>query len=181
MVELVATSAFDAALPIELGAMTLSEVDLGPVMFVQPLKGQAEAVSAALKSSLGVGLPGPGQALVGDAARALWCGPGQALVMGDCPDLPGAATVDQSDAFSTLRIEGAAARDVLARLTPLDVRAGVFEQGQTARSLIGHMTGQITPLASDAFELMVFRSMAGTLFHEVSRAAGFVAGRVALG
>ncbi|MEL6209749.1 MAG: hypothetical protein AAFR44_06130, partial [Pseudomonadota bacterium] len=103
------------------------------------------------------------------------------ILAGDCPALSGAATVDQSDAFAALRIEGSAARDVLARLTPLDVRAGLFVEGQTARSLIGLMTGQITPMAPDAFEVMVFRSMAGTLFHEVNRAAGFVAGRAALG
>lgn len=181
MVELVAKSAFDAVLPVEIGTVSLREVVLGRVTFVQPLKGQADAVSAALKSELGIGLPGPGEALAGDGMRALWCGPGQALVMGDCPALSGAATVDQSDAFAALRIEGSAARDVLARLTPLDVRAGLFVEGQTARSLIGLMTGQITPMAPDAFEVMVFRSMAGTLFHEVNRAAGFVAGRAALG
>ena len=129
MVELVAKSAFDAAFPVEIGAVTLSEVDLGHVTFVQPLKGQAAAVAAALKSALGGRLPDPGEAGGAGDARALWCGPGQSLVMGDCPVLTGAATVDQSDAFAVLRIEGVTARDVLARLTLLDVRAGVFEQG----------------------------------------------------
>lgn len=181
MTSLIAQSPFEDRLPRSIGKVDLGEVDLGRVTFVQPLKGQADAVASALKSALGFGLPGPGEAIGSPDARALWCGPGQALVMGDCPSLPGAAMVDQSDAFASLRLEGADTRGVLARLTPLDMRPGVFGPGQTARTLIGHMTGQITPVAADAFEVMVFRSMAGTLLHEVTRAAKFVAGRAALG
>lgn len=181
---LIVLSPFEDALPTEIGGLQIDEVDLGPVSFIQPLKGQADQVSTALDAALGHGLPGPGAAVVTPDIRLLWCGPGQVLLAGRAVNLPegppSAALVDVSDAFACARIEGASARDTLARLTPLDLRASVFGQGQTARTLVGHMTGQITPVGPEAFELMVFRSMAGTLIHELRRAAGFVAGRAAL-
>ena len=43
------------------------------------------------------------------------------------------------------------------------------------------MTAQITSVGPEGFEVMVFRSMAGTLVHDLSRAMGFVAGRGAIG
>jgi len=174
---LIAKTPFGGLLPMEAGAVSVTEVDPGAVTFVQSLKGQAGTVSAALWQAVGAGLPGPGEALTGRGARLLWCGPGQALVLGARVAPEGAAVVDQSDGWAVARIAGGDARRVLGRLTPLDVRASVFGEGQTARTLLGHMTAQITPLGEEAFEVMVFRSMAGTLAHDFGRAMGHVAGR----
>lgn len=180
MADLVAMTPLDGLLPLRIGALDLSEVDPGPISFIQPARGQAAAVSNALEEQFGVGLPAPGRVTQGDGMRLLWFGPGQALLLGATVELEAAMIVDQSDGWAVARVDGPDARDVLARLTPLDTRASVFAEGQTARTLIGHMTGQITPVGPDAFELMVFRSMAGTLVHDLTRAAGFVAGRAAL-
>ncbi|MEL7025720.1 MAG: sarcosine oxidase subunit gamma family protein, partial [Pseudomonadota bacterium] len=109
------------------------------------------------------------------------CGPNQALVFGNVAPSAGLAVIDQSDAWAMARVEGVGARDVLARLTPLDLRPSTFAAGQTARTMIGHMTGQVTALGPETYELMVFRSMAGTLVHDLKRAMGFVAGRSKLG
>jgi len=167
---LIALSPFGDALPFEEGGVAVTEVDPGPVTLVERLK-----AGTAPKD-----MPRPGEVRVVAGARWLWCGPGRALVLGEAPEGPG-ALVDQSDAWAVARLDGPGSRDVLARLTPLDLRPGVFGEGRTARTLLGHMTGQITPLGPDAYELMVFRSMAGTLVHDLRRAAGFVAGRARLG
>ncbi len=181
MARLVAKTPFEGLLPMDAGAVSVTEVDPGAVTFIQPLKGKSGAVSAALSQAVGAGLPGPGEALTGREARLLWCGPGQALVLGARVAPEGAVVVDQSDGWAVARIAGGDARRVLARLTPLDVRASVFIEGRTARTLLGHMTAQITPVGADAVEVMVFRSVAGTLAHDLRRAMEFVAGRARIG
>jgi sarcosine oxidase subunit gamma len=88
------------------------------------------------------------------------------------PDLNGqAAITDQTDAWAVVRISGAGVEDVLARLVPIDLCAKTFRKGHTARTLIGHMTGSVTRLGPNSFEIMVMRSMASTLVHELETAA----------
>lgn len=178
MANLVALSPCEGLLPKTIGAVTLAEVDPGQVTSVLPFKGQEAQVGAALKDALGVGFPSPNRLVSKAGIRALWVGKGQALLMGGaCPELGGAACVDQSDAWCVVEIAGEGAESVLARLVPLDLRASVFKRGHTARSLIGHMTGSITRTGENAFEIMVFRSMAETLVEELTRAAEGVAAR----
>ena len=170
MAKLIASTPCAGLLPLTIGTVTLSEVDLGTVTFVAPYKGQKKAVSDLLKSTIGAGFPAPNR-VTGSGPRVVWCGMGQALVMGaDCPDLP-AHYVDQSDAWACVRIDGPAAVDILARLTPIDLRDSQFKRGHTARTLIGHMTGSVTRLGAQSFEVMVMRSMAGTLVHDLETAA----------
>ena len=88
-----------------------------------------------------------------------------------------AALVDQSDAWAVVRLEGEGAEDVLARLVPVDLRLVSFPMGATARSKIGHMSGSVTRVGEDAFWLMVFRSMAETLVHDLKSAMEAVAAR----
>jgi len=92
------------------------------------------------------------------------------------PDLP-AQVVDHSDAWAIVRIDGTDAAAVLARLTPIDIRDGVFKNGHTARTLVAHMTASITRVGVNAYEIMVMRSMAGTLVHDLEQAAHNVASR----
>ena len=97
------------------------------------------------------------------------------------PGLDGlAAVVDLSDAQVCVLVEGPAARDVLARLVPLDLRDVAFPEGATARSLVNHMTATLTRVAPDAWEVMAMRSMAGTLVHELACAMRGVAARGAM-
>jgi sarcosine oxidase subunit gamma len=58
-----------------------------------------------------------------------------------------------------------------------DLRAATFEPGHTAKTLLGHMTASVTRTGANAFEIMVFRSMAETLVEELTRAANAVAAR----
>lgn len=178
MVKLIAQTACGGLLPKTIGTVTLTEVDAGQVTLIAPHKGQKKATSDALKASVGIAFPAPNRC-VGTGPRAVWCGKEQALLIGGaCPELAGAACVDHSDAWAIVLLDGADAVAVLARLTPIDLRATVFKRGHTARTLIGHMTGGITRLGPNSFEIMVMRSMAGTLVHDLTQAAENIAARV---
>ena len=140
----------------------------------------AGPLAEALMAQHGLALPAPAVSEGDAAAECLWFGRGQYLLAGPAPSplLTGAATLtDQSDAWASLLLEGPLARDVLARLCPLDLRDAAFGQGATARSEIGHMAASVTRVAPEGFRLMVFRSMAETLLHELRTALEAVAAR----
>lgn len=176
MAKLIANTPCAGLLPVTIGKLTITEFDAGPITLVAPFAGKTKAVTNALKADMGLTFPAPNRS-VGSGPHAVWCGMGQALIMGGvCPDLP-AACVDQSDAWAIVRIEGADAAGALARLTPIDLRPQVFKRGLTARTLVGHMTASVTCLGENLFEIMVMRSMAGTLVHELETAARNMASR----
>lgn len=180
MGDLVAKSPCAGLLPIRLGPLTLSEVDPGAMTAIAPYKGQEAALSKALRAAHGVGFPAPNRSGGGPGARAIWFGRDMALLLGPAPD-PGlarwAALSDQSDGWAVVRLDGVGARDVLARLTPLDLRTGVFAQGHTARSDLRHMMASITRVGAEAYQIMVFRSMAETLVHDLQTAMQSVTAR----
>jgi len=147
--KLIAKSPCAWLLPKTIGAVDITEVEPSQITLIAPHKGQTKAVSAALKAALGLTFPAPNRT-TGTGARAIWCGMGQALLMGaPCPVLDGAACIDHSDAWAIVKIDGVDAAAVLARLTPIDLRPSTFKRGHTARSLVGHMTASITPQGRD--------------------------------
>ena len=173
MADLVSKSPALGLLPVEAGNTRLDECRYDAITWVAPYDGQEEAVGR----SLGFAFPGPNETTGQDGARAIWVGPSQALVLGGAVSPEGAAVADQSSGWAVLELSGADARDVLARLTPVDLRDGAFPAGATARTVIGHMTGSITRTGADTYEIMVFRSMAKTAVHELERAMKGVAAR----
>ncbi len=180
MVELVAKSPCAGLLPIECGAARLSEVEMTRLTSLQPMKGQETALGKALKSAHGMAVPGVNRATGKEGARALWFGKGQVMLVGPEPEAglaEHAAITDQSDAWAMVRLEGAAAEDVLARLVPVDLRQSVFKRGHTARTMLQHMSVSITRISDEAFLILAFRSMAGTLVHDLETAMKGVAAR----
>ena len=176
MARLVAKTPAHDLVPVEIGTCRLTEKVYEAITWVAPYDGMANAVSEAI----GLPFPGPGQMSGGGPHLALWVGPGQALVLGAPVAPDGAAHADQSSGWAVLMLSGAQARDVLARLTPLDLRESAFPENRTARTLLGHMTASLTRIAPQKFEIMVFRSMANTAVHEIARAMKGVAARADL-
>ena len=76
-----------------------------------------------------------------------------------------------------VRLEGGAAEDVLARLVPVDLRQSGFKRGHTLRTMLQHMSVSITRISDEAFLILAFRSMAGTLVHDLETAMKGVAAR----
>ncbi|KUF09259.1 sarcosine oxidase subunit gamma [Pseudoponticoccus marisrubri] len=183
MVELTAQTPWAALLPVTAGATGLSAWDPGPMTALMPYRGRRAALSEAMQAAHGLGFPDPGEVTAAPPLRCLWTGRGQAFLMGGPAD-PGlsaqAALVDQSDGWVALRLEGETAPEVLARLVPVDLRPAALPEGRTLRTLCGHMTVSITR-APEGLEILAFRSMAGTLVHEIADAMRLVAGRAVLG
>ncbi|NNK17291.1 MAG: sarcosine oxidase subunit gamma [Sulfitobacter sp.] len=179
MVELKETSPCAGLLPLNIGSVTLEEMTPGRLTSLSSY-GNASDLSAALEAAHGCAWPKPNRSTGKDGSRCIWFGRGEALLVGPDADATLAkhgAVVDQSDAWAVVSLQGAGAVDVLARLVPVDLRDAVFKRGHTARSQLMHMNASITKLGSDQFMLMVFRSMAGTLVHDLKGAMAAVASR----
>ncbi|KUJ80570.1 sarcosine oxidase subunit gamma [Ruegeria marisrubri] len=180
MDKLIAKNPCEGLLPLTIGSVTLTEEEPGVMTALAPYKGKEKDLSAALKAAHGMAYPAPNRATGKAGSRAVWFGHGQAMLMGPAPDASlaeHATVVDQSDAWAVVWIEGEGVEDVLARLVPVDLRPAHFKRGHTVRSLLFHMTASITRVGDRAFQIMVFRSMAETLVHDLKTAMEGVAAR----
>lgn len=155
--------------PIEIGGVKLTEIDAGPLTSLAPFNG----------ARMPFALPEPNAVIAHDGGHLHWFGRDlyllQSVRLGDRP--MGVAVTDQSDAWAVFVLEGEGMFDVLARLVPIDLRPCAFPTGRSTRTLIGHMHAGIAKLQDDQFQLMVFRSMAATLWHELKVAMESVAAR----
>jgi heterotetrameric sarcosine oxidase gamma subunit len=181
--ELIATDAFAGLdLPITAGACRLEACAPAPITSVSPWPGRIQAADAALRA-VGLAFPRPGQVVAAGSTRAVWAGRATAFLIGPAPPeglADHAALTDQGDGWAGLRLTGEAAETVLARLVPLDLRPAALAPGQAARSLLNHVPCLILREAETAFDLYVFRSMAGTTVRELGEAMRGVAARAAL-
>lgn len=175
MGDLTATDPFAGIpLPMELGASRIDALPAPRILSIAPYPGQEAETARRLGS-----FPAPGEVLGIGGARLVWAGRGVAFLFdpdgaqaGALADL--AAVTDQSDGWAGLRLSGADAQEVLARLVPLDLSQ--MPRQASARSLLNHMP-LLMIREGDAFELWSYRSMAGTLVHEVEAAMRGVAAR----
>lgn len=180
---LTARSAAHGLLPRSIGGLTIAEGAAGPVTGISPHAGEVAQASATLEAAHGLALPGPGRSAAKGAARVLWFGRNRWMLIGaDAGEALAAhaALTDQTDAWVSLDLTGAAGPDVLARLVPVDLRPGSFPLGAVARTELFHMQVAIARTGPEALRVMGFRSMAGTLVHDLVTAAEAVAARAAV-
>ncbi len=180
MPELIAKSPLEGRAPLTLGGVTLAELAVGPITSIAVLPGAAKAVAKALKP-LGLAFPAPNTHARKNGARIVWTGREQAFLIGVAPPaLNGAAVTDQSDGWAVLSVSGPAAVEVLARLVPLDLRLAAFPVGTALRSGLNHMSAILLRTGDYVVEVMVFRSMARTAWHELEATMHMAAARAAL-
>ena len=161
-------------LPVKAGGCRLSALAMGPITSVAPFPGQAGAVAERLG-----GFPAPGEVLEAAAGQLVWAGRETAYLFGAAPDLEGlAAVTDQSDGWGGLRLTGADAAEVLARLVPIDLLAMAVPS--SARTLLNHMPLLIIRVGAAEWHLWSYRAMAGTMLQELTEAMRGVAARAAL-
>jgi heterotetrameric sarcosine oxidase gamma subunit len=180
--ELIAKSPLSGTDPVTVGCLRLSERMLGPITSVAIFPGQEKAAAKALKP-LGLAFPAPNTFTTAGDATLVWTARNQAFLIGILAPatLQAAALADQSDGWAGLRLEGPTAADALMRLYPLDLRLQSFPQGTCARAPLNHMQSILLRSAPYAFDLLVFRSMARTAWHEVEAAMKTLAARATLG
>ena len=181
MPDLIARSPLAARPMLTSGGITLSEIALGPITSIAPFRGQEKALARALKE-MGLGFPAPNRVSESARARLVWTARDQAFLIGVAPDglAAHAALTDQSDGWAALRLDGAGAEAVLARIVPLDLRLAQFPAGHAARTPFNHMSSLLMRRGADTFEILVFRSMARTAWHEIEAAMAALAARAAL-
>ena len=178
MVNLIATAPLGYIKPVTLAGTTLAQMDWAQITSVAPYLGRGADVESAL-AKIGLGFPAPNRmASHGDVFIA-WTGRDQAFLIGaDCPDLGDAAAVtDQSDAWARFALAGPAAVEALAHYVPIDLRLSSMPVGASIRSQLYHVPLCLMRMGVDRFEVMVFRSMAHTAWHELESAMRILAAR----
>jgi sarcosine oxidase subunit gamma len=147
-------------------------------------KGQAAALSAAVRKAYGLDLPASSRVAQGAAVRFIGYGPGQWLAVSEAlanealaselaAKLQGLASVsDQSGGRTVLRVSGNRARDVLAKGLPLDLDPRAFPLGSAATSAISHIGVQLWQ-ADDmrSYDLAVFRSLSESFWRWLTASA----------
>jgi sarcosine oxidase subunit gamma len=82
---------------------------------------------------------------------------------------PVADVVDQSHGRVGIRVRGLQATHVLAKGTAVDLSDATFPVGRSTTALIGHIAAHITRTEEDAFELLVLRGFAESLWDDLVR------------
>lgn len=179
MPELIAKSALEGR-RVVLGTVTLAEADPGTILSIAVYPGGAKSVARGLKP-LGLAMPSPNSFTEKKGVRIVWTGRDQAFLIGAAlPELESAAVTDQTDGWTTLAVSGAGAVDVLARLVPVDLRLAACPVGSALRTGLNHMNAVILRTGDHSFDVMVFRSMARTAWHEIETTMNMVSARAAV-
>lgn len=181
MANLIATSPLGFVKPISLAGTVLTQCAFAPITSIAPFAGRENDVSRAL-AGLGLRFPAPNTMISAggaDGAKIAWSGRDCAFLIGaTSPDMADAAALtDQSDAWARFSLIGPAAVETLARYVPLDMRLSALPVGASVRSQLYHIPLCLMRLDADAFELLVFRSMARTAWHELEVALRTLAAR----
>lgn len=174
------------------GAARLAEE---PLLGKLILRSDHALSTAAVEQAIGIGLPVEANASNrSEAATVLWLGPDEWLLTTDpgsqaklLSDLAAALVevhhqlVDVTDATTVIEVSGKRAREMLMKLTTLDLHPRAFRAGQVAGSRFGKIAATLYQSRGDdqdggpAFELTVQSSMADYLWcllAEAGRAFG---------
>lgn len=147
--------------------ITLEPLPEGHVLHVLAARGSGDLHS--LMPRIGDGTPhavrsyGPGQwFVVGDAALSA------TDIFDKTSLLDGRASIsDQGHGRIRIGISGQAVESVLAKGTAVDLDSARFPIGQSAMTLIGHISALITRTGAESFELLVLRGFAESLWDEL--------------
>ncbi|MEQ5827490.1 sarcosine oxidase subunit gamma [Sulfitobacter sp. NFXS29] len=165
------------------GIATISEV--APLGMIT-IRGDLDApyVRKVTKKLTGIDRPARGQCQFEGAAGVAWMSPDELLLFCPHPQVPEvlarlhaafedthATAVDISGARAVFRVEGPHAREVLAKLAPVDLSPGQFTPGMFRRTRIGQVPAAFWLREDGAFEAICFRSVAQYMFDLLSVAA----------
>ena len=132
----------------------------------------------------GVDLPGQRECRLEGERGLAWMSPDELLVLLPYAEAPAAVAAmtralagahslvaDVSDARALFRIEGPGAREVLAKLAPVDLSPAGFTPGMIRRTRLAQVPAAFWMAGEEAFELVCFRSVAQYVFDLLKGAA----------
>lgn len=148
------------------------------------------AFAAAVAAEAGVAIPPVRRAAFSGDRTLLWMSPDELMLRLPRGDAAAARArlstalagvhhlvEDVSDARATFRLTGAGVRATLAKGAPVDLARAAFRPGDLRRTHLGQLACAFWMLAEDpdAFDLVVFRSVAGHAFEFLATAAAAAA------
>ncbi len=167
----------------EAGIATVTE--LGAVGMIT-LRGDlsAKALQKAVSAVAGVDVPDLRQCLTKEAGGVAWMSSDELLIMcnyeeandklaeltGKLADLH-ALAVNVSDARAVFEVRGPNAREVMAKLAPVDLAPSQFTPGMFRRTRIAQVAAAFWMPEEDVFHVVCFRSVAQYVFDVLSVAA----------
>jgi sarcosine oxidase subunit gamma len=161
-------SALESRTAISSEGITLEALPEGHVIHVLGKPG--EPIEPDLLASLSDGAP--------FAVRA--AAPGQWFIVGNQPKSylqleslfaklrPNAFGIDQSAGRVRILMHGPMVERVLAKGTAVDLAIACFSLGHSTTTLIGHISAHVTRTGVQAFEIMVLRGFAESLWDDLS-------------
>lgn len=168
--------------PVTVGDVTLELAPPASIVSLGVFAGVGrEELFGRVRAEFAVDLPDVRRAVrSGDGSVTfLWNRPSQWLAVGEdsaelfsrlqkcCGDV--CALTSQGDSRTILRLSGAGAREVATRLLPIDLHGQVFSTDCVASTLAGHIPVIVWQTAQTlAYDFLVFRSFASSLFHDLS-------------
>ena len=142
------------------------------------------AVRKAAAAGSGCALPGIRKAAFAGDATLCWMSPDEMLLvfpygeagarqaaMAKALGAAHSLVADVSDARAMLRVSGPNAREVLAKLSPVDLSPGAFGVGDLRRSRIAQVAAAYWMDAEDSFRIVCFRSVAEYVYGVLKTAA----------
>lgn len=148
----------------------------------------ARPVRSVCKTLAGADVPGPNRAVAnagpGGEKALCWMAPDELLILlppdrvaealtkiGDALGAGHYLAQDMSGARARFDVEGAVVRDVLAKLTPADLRADAFGPGHFRRTRLAQIPAALWLREPDRASVFCFRSVARYAFDLLSTAA----------
>lgn len=144
----------------------------------------SSVLGAAVKATTGAEVPAQGKISVVDGGAAAWMSPDELLLLVPyevsvektaelAAALKGehALAANVSDARSYFTISGAGAREVLAKISPVDLSAEVFTSGDFRRSRTAQVAAAFWVQDDGSFRVVCFRSVGAYMFGLLSTAA----------
>ena len=165
------------------GIATIEDCGLSGMITLRGDMGLA-AVRKAVTAGSGCAVPGIRKATFGESGTALWMSPDEMMVL--CPydetdarlaamtkalGKSHALAVNVSDARALLRVSGPKAREVLAKLSPVDLSPEAFGPGDLRRSRIAQVAAAYWMEDAESFRVICFRSVAEYVFGVLKVAA----------
>lgn len=141
-------------------------------------------LQAAVAEATGAEMPGLRQIMEGSSGAVAWMSPDELLLLvphGQAPAIAARLTealADQhamvaevSDARAVFTVTGPTAREVIARLCPVDMAPGRFEAGEMRRTRMAQVPAAFWLSGSDQITVICFRSVAQYVFDLLRQAA----------